>query len=90
MKNISTRQVRPLPPYGDKRTWKNNTMSLSVAEDRGALRQVGIKLILAERRTEHGSGLDMFRWVVERTLSRLHQNRVCAFVMNADPIFMRP
>ena len=28
--------------------------------------------MLAKRRTEHGSGLDVFRWVVERTLSWLH------------------
>jgi transposase len=42
---------------------------------RQALRQKGIKPILAKRRTEHGSGLGVFRWVVERTLSWLHQFR---------------
>ncbi len=42
---------------------------------RQALRQVGIHPILAKRRSEHGSGLGIFRWVVERTLSWLHQNR---------------
>jgi transposase len=35
----------------------------------------GIEPVLAERRTEHGSGLGVFRWVVERTLSWLHQYR---------------
>jgi len=35
----------------------------------------GIEPVLAERNTEHGSGLGVFRWVVERTLSWLHQYR---------------
>lgn len=42
---------------------------------RRALRQRGITPILARRRTDHGSGLGVFRWVVERTHSWLHQNR---------------
>ena len=42
---------------------------------RQALRQVGIQPILAKSRTEHGSALGIFRWVVERTLSWLHQKR---------------
>jgi transposase len=35
----------------------------------------GIEPVLAERHTEHGSGLGVWRWVVERTLSWLHQFR---------------
>ncbi|HEX8947662.1 MAG TPA: IS5 family transposase [Dissulfurispiraceae bacterium] len=35
----------------------------------------GIEPILAKRGTEHGSGLGVYRWVVERTLSWLHQYR---------------
>lgn len=35
----------------------------------------GIKPVLAKRRTEHGSGLGVYRWVVERTISWLHQFR---------------
>lgn len=35
----------------------------------------GIEPVLAERNTEHGSGLGVFRWVVERTFSWLHQHR---------------
>lgn len=35
----------------------------------------GIQPILAKRRTAHGSGLGVYRWVVERTLSWLHQFR---------------
>ena len=43
--------------------------------DRQALREVGIKPCIPRRRTEHGSGLGRYRWVVERTLSWLHQFR---------------
>jgi len=42
---------------------------------RRCLRALGIEPSLAKRRTEHGSGLGVYRWVVERTLSWLHQNR---------------
>jgi len=42
---------------------------------RDALRKLGIDSVLAKRRTENGSGLGVFRWVVERTLSWLHQFR---------------
>jgi IS5 family transposase len=34
---------------------------------RQKLRERGIKPVLAKRRTEHGSGLGKYRWVVERT-----------------------
>ena len=55
----------------------------SVLGDRGydsephrqELRQKGIHPVLAKRRTENGSGLGVYRWVVERSLSWLHQNR---------------
>lgn len=39
------------------------------------LRKKGIEPVLAKRRTKNGSGLGIYRWVVERTLSWLHQNR---------------
>ena len=42
---------------------------------RAALEQRGIEPVLARRGAEHGSGLGVFRWVVERTLSWLHQFR---------------
>jgi transposase len=42
---------------------------------RQGLRELGVEPVLAERGTENGSGLGVFRWVVERTLSWLHQNR---------------
>ena len=52
----------------------------SVIADRGydhdkyrrLLRQRGIKPVIARRRTEHGSGLGRYRWVVERTFAWLH------------------
>lgn len=40
---------------------------------RRLLRQRGIEPVIARRQTEHGSGLGRYRWVVERTLSWLHQ-----------------
>jgi transposase len=42
---------------------------------RKALRLLGIVAVLATRATEHGSGLGIHRWVVERTLAWLHQLR---------------
>jgi len=42
---------------------------------RAGLHQLGVEPLLAEKNTENGSGLGVFRWVVERTLSWVHQNR---------------
>jgi transposase len=42
---------------------------------RDVLHKLGIDSVLAKRRTNNGSGLGVFRWVVERTLSWLHQFR---------------
>ena len=42
---------------------------------RQELRPKGIRPVLAQRRTDHGSGLGIYRWVIERSLSWLHQNR---------------
>ena len=42
---------------------------------RDALKERGIEPVLAERNTQHGSGLGVFRWVVERTNAWLHQFR---------------
>jgi transposase len=44
-------------------------------EHRRQLREKGILPVLAKRRTENGSGLGIYRWVVERNLSWLYQNR---------------
>ena len=49
------------------------------AYDSRALRQwlrgLGITPLLAKRGQEHGSGLGVWRWVVERTISWFHQFR---------------
>ena len=42
---------------------------------RKQLRKRNIEPVLANRHSEHGSGLGVFRWVVERTLAWLHQFR---------------
>jgi transposase len=42
---------------------------------RRKLRARRIEPIIAKRETEHGSGLGKQRWVVERTISWLHQHR---------------
>lgn len=42
---------------------------------RRALRRRGIASLLARRGAAHGSGLGQTRWVVERSLSWLHQFR---------------
>jgi len=42
---------------------------------RDELRRRGIQPHLAKRNAEHGSGLGIYRWVSERTLSWLHQFR---------------
>lgn len=44
-------------------------------ERRKELRKRRIKPVIPKRNREHGSGLGVFRWVVERTLSWLHQFR---------------
>ena len=44
-------------------------------EERQKLRDRGIDPELAKRRTPHGSGLGVYRWVVERTISWFHQFR---------------
>jgi transposase len=47
---------------------------------REALRERGVEPKLAKRRTPHGSGLGVFRWVAERTVSWLHGFRKLRFV----------
>ncbi len=42
---------------------------------RDALLDCGINPRIAKRGEEHGSGLGVYRWVVERTISWLHQLR---------------
>jgi transposase len=42
---------------------------------RRQVRERGIKPLIARRKTEHGSGLGKWRWVVERTFAWLHNFR---------------
>ena len=44
-------------------------------EERQKLRNRGIDPELAKRRTPHGSGLGVYCWVVDRTISWFHQFR---------------
>lgn len=55
---------RPKRLYGDR--------GYDSEPHRRWLRSLGITPRLARRGTEHGSGLGVYRWVVERTLSWLH------------------
>jgi transposase len=74
--------VDAIPPVAGKRGHPRKRPD-AVQGDRGydsqphrrRLRQRSIRPLLAQRGTEHGSGLGATRWVVERTLSWLHQFR---------------
>jgi transposase len=74
--------VNSIPPIAGK-SGRPRCKPDSVLGDRGydsephrqELRHKSIDPILAKRRTENGSGLGIYRWVVERTISWLHQNR---------------
>src|SRR4051812_43868174 len=55
---------RPDSLYGDR--------GYDSEPHRRALRRRGIRPHIARRRTAHGSGLGVYRWYVERTLSWLH------------------
>jgi transposase len=65
-------QRHPEVVYGDR--------AYDSEPHREELRQRGVEPKLAKRNTEHGSGLGVFRWVVERTESWLHGFRKLRFV----------
>jgi transposase len=52
---------------------------------RDQLRHRGIEPVIPRRNTGHGSGLGKFRWVVERTISWLHQFRRLRSRWERDP-----
>jgi transposase len=52
---------------------------------RTLVRERGIESVVARRRAEHGSGLGKERWVVERTISWLHQFRRLRIRWERDP-----
>jgi transposase len=57
---------------GSGPTRRNAYRAYDSEPHREQLRERGIEPKLARRNTEHGSGLGVFRWVAERTLSWLH------------------
>lgn len=63
----SGRRRRPRRVQGDR--------AYDSEPHRKRLRRRRIQPVLAKRNTEHGSGLGVFRWVIERTNSWLHQFR---------------
>jgi transposase len=58
---------RPESSYGDR--------GYDSDPHRRKLRQRGIRPHLGRRRTAHGSGMGVYRWVVERAESWVHKNR---------------
>ena len=46
----------------------------------------GVKPSIARRRTEHGSGLGRWRWVVERTFAWVHNYRRLRIRWERDPV----
>jgi transposase len=71
--------VDRVPPTGRYGKFRPKTLLADRAYDsrrhRQALRERGITPRIAKRNITHGSGLGKDRWVVERTLSWLHQHR---------------
>ncbi len=77
--NQTTPTVDAVPPIGGKpghpRQRPERVMGdrgFDDEEEREKLRQRGVDPELAKRRTPHGSGLGVYRWVVERTIDWLH------------------
>lgn len=69
-------RIAPVGPHGK---FRPKALLADRAYDsrrhREELRARGITPKIATRKTEHGSGLGAQRWVVERTLSWLHNHR---------------
>ena len=74
--------VDGIPPIAGKRgapryrpIWVQADRGYDSQPHRRALAACGIRTQIARRHTEHGSGLGVTRWVVERTIAWLHQFR---------------
>jgi len=74
--------VEAIPPIRGKPGRPRRKPALLVADrgydsepHRNKLRAMGIAPLIAKRNTKHGSGLGIFRWVVERTFAWLRQFR---------------
>ena len=83
--------VKSIPPVRGKRG-RPRSRPQRVQGDRAydserlrkILRRWGIEPVLAKRRTKHGSGLGIFRWFIERTISWLHGFRKLRIVTERD------
>jgi transposase len=80
--NLTVPLIDAVPPIGGRpgppRKRPDHAMGdrgFDDEEQRQGLRERGIDPELAKRRTPHGSGLGVDRWVVERTISWFHQFR---------------
>jgi transposase len=80
--NLAVPALDAVPPIagqpGHPRSRPDRAMGDRGFDDEGQrqeLRRRGIDPELAKRRTPHGSGLGVYRWVVERTISWFHQFR---------------
>jgi transposase len=71
--------VDRVPPTGRYGKFRPKALLADRAYDsrrhRKALRERGITPRIAKRNSGHGSGLGKDRWVIERTLSWMHQHR---------------
>ena len=80
--NLTVPLIDAVPPIAGKpgrpRNRPDRAMGDRGFDDEGQrqeLRDRGIDPELAKRRTPHGSGLGVYRWVVERTIRWFHQFR---------------
>jgi len=74
--------LHAIPPIAGKRGRPRRNPDLIQADraydsqaHRDTLADRGIDTLIARRNTEHGSGLGVTRWVIERTIAWLHQFR---------------
>jgi len=68
----------PLADYGEKKRLPQRLYAdraYDSEEHEALLRWVGIEPRFAQRGQPHGSGLGRYRYVVERTIAAVHQNR---------------
>ncbi len=68
----------PLPGYGQRGKYPEQLYGDRAYDSQrheGLLRWLGVEPLFAQRGEAHGSGLGRYRYVVERTIAAVHQNR---------------